>query len=84
MLSACSTPDFFKFSGEFYGMRSSFCRTKPPPPACHLARTVADEIGKAVADTFADEAPEVLVVDELSANALAGPKRIRIRRTACS
>lgn len=32
---------------------------------------------------FGTDAPQVQVVDELSANALAGPKRIRIRRTAC-
>jgi uncharacterized protein (TIGR02421 family) len=32
---------------------------------------------------FGDQAPAVQVVDDLSANALAGPKRIRIRRGAC-
>ena len=37
---------------------------------------------KAVADLFGSDAPKVLVVDELSANALAGSERIRIRRAA--
>lgn len=54
-----------------------------PAPACYLADHVADRMRTAVADMFGDEAPEVSVVDELSANALAGPKRIRIRRGAC-
>lgn len=54
-----------------------------PPPACHLAGAVAEKMERAVKAMFNDDAPEVLVVDELSANALAGPKRIRIRRTAC-
>ena len=34
-------------------------------------------------EMFGDQAPVVSVVDDLSANALAGPKRIRIRRDAC-
>jgi len=54
-----------------------------PQPACFLAETVAAEMDAAVKAMFKEDAPEVLVVDELSANALAGPKRIRIRRTAC-
>jgi uncharacterized protein (TIGR02421 family) len=36
-----------------------------------------------VHEMFGDQAPAVQVVDDLSANALAGPKRIRIRRGAC-
>jgi len=54
-----------------------------PHPACYLAETVADEMRKAAKAMFNDEAPVVSVVDDLSANALAGPRRIRIRRTAC-
>ncbi len=54
-----------------------------PPEACHLAQTVADEMQKAVDRMFKDEAPKIQIVDELSANALAGPSRIRLRRTAC-
>lgn len=54
-----------------------------PPPACHLAQAVADDMRRAVKHMFGDQAPEVEVVDELSANALAGPQRIRIRRSAC-
>jgi uncharacterized protein (TIGR02421 family) len=37
----------------------------------------------AVTARFGDSAPEVVVVDTLSANALAGPRAIRLRRTAC-
>ena len=54
-----------------------------PPDACYLADAVADEMNTAVKAMFKNDAPEVFVVDELSANALAGAKRIRIRRSAC-
>lgn len=54
-----------------------------PPDACYLADAVADEMKTAVKAMFKNDAPEVFVVDELSANALAGAKRIRIRRSAC-
>lgn len=54
-----------------------------PAPACHLATAVADDMQKAVQKMFGDAAPTVEIVDELSANALAGAKRIRIRRAAC-
>ena len=46
------------------------------------ADTVAAAMHKATQKMFADQAPEVSVVDTLSANALAGAKRIRIRRGA--
>jgi uncharacterized protein (TIGR02421 family) len=54
-----------------------------PPEACHLASAVAEELRSAVERAFGTEAPEVLVVDSLSANAIAGRSRIRLRRTAC-
>ncbi len=54
-----------------------------PPPACHLAEGVAAQIGAASERLFGEEAPEVHVVDDLSANALAGPNRILVRRDAC-
>ena len=54
-----------------------------PEPACLLADTVAADMTKAVHKMFGEDAPEVLVVDELSANALASAKLIRIRRNAC-
>ncbi len=54
-----------------------------PDPACHLAHGVAERMRAAVQSRFGDRAPEVAVVDTLSANALAGPRAIRIRRTAC-
>lgn len=53
-----------------------------PPPACYLADYVATRMTKAVTVMFGERAPAVEIVDELSANALAGPKRIRIRRGA--
>ena len=43
---------------------------------------MANNIETAVAKMFGDDAPVVTVVDELSANALAGSERIRIRRDA--
>ncbi len=54
-----------------------------PDPACFLADAVAKDMKKAVLKIFGDDAPEILVVDELSANALASAKQIRIRRNAC-
>jgi len=43
---------------------------------------VAGVLRPAVADHFGDDAPEVLIVDELSANAVATATRIKIRRDA--
>lgn len=54
-----------------------------PPEACVLAETVAAEVTAVVSQHFRDQGPVVEVVDQLSANALAGPRRIRIRRGAC-
>lgn len=54
-----------------------------PPPVCYLASGIAEQMRAAVKDMFGDEAPQVEIVDELSANALASPKLIRIRKTAC-
>lgn len=54
-----------------------------PLPACHLASGVAQEMRKVVGDCFGDRAPEVEVVEDLSANCLAGPRRVRVRRSAC-
>lgn len=54
-----------------------------PAAACHLADGVADQMRQAVESHFGANAPEVVVVDELSANALAGARAIRIRRQAC-
>ena len=44
--------------------------------------TVARSMRKALKRMFGDKAPPVKLVDELSANALAGVKRVRIRRGA--
>jgi uncharacterized protein (TIGR02421 family) len=54
-----------------------------PPPMCYLASDIAEQMQAAVTKMFGTDAPKVEVVDELSANALANPKLIRIRRTAC-
>lgn len=54
-----------------------------PNPACHLATGVAERMRQAVIKHFGDSAPEVVIVDHLSANALAGPRAIRILRSAC-
>lgn len=54
-----------------------------PPPVCYLASYIAEQMQEAVTKMFGDEAPKVEVVDELSANALANPKLIRLRKTAC-
>lgn len=54
-----------------------------PPDACVLADAVAAEMTSVVRQQFGEQAPVVEVVDQLSANALAGARRIRIRRGAC-
>ena len=54
-----------------------------PAHVCYLASGIAEQMRAAVKDMFGDEAPQVEVVDELSANALASPRLIRIRKTAC-
>lgn len=54
-----------------------------PPPACHLATALAADIRTEVARRFGADAPSVEVVPTLSANALAGSKRIRLRADAC-
>ncbi len=43
---------------------------------------MASHIKSAALELFAGDAPQILLVDELSANALAGSERIRIRRDA--
>ncbi len=53
----------------------------PADPSA-TADEVAKRMQKAVKQFFADEAPAIEVVDNLSANATAGPERIRIRATA--
>lgn len=52
-----------------------------PPETCS-AEEVAATVERAVARAFGDDAPRVEIVEHLSANALAGPGSIRIRRGA--
>lgn len=54
----------------------------PPNPRIRTGEEVAAFIEDAVQDHFGDAAPQVLVVDELSANAVASTSRIKIRRDA--
>jgi uncharacterized protein (TIGR02421 family) len=53
-----------------------------PAAASATADDVARRMSAAVHKFFGDEAPAIEVVDNLSANATAGPDRIRIRSTA--
>lgn len=52
------------------------------PPAYHSAAEVAERLRVAVIEHFGDQAPSVDLVDQLSANALATSKAIRVRREA--
>lgn len=54
----------------------------PPVVRSRTGADVADVIRAAVVEHFGDAAPEVLLVDELSANAVASTSRIKIRRSA--
>lgn len=51
-------------------------------PTYHSAETVAENLTRAVAAHFGEQAPAVELVDELSSNALATARAIRIRRGA--
>ena len=53
-----------------------------PADASATAEDVARRMNAAVHRFFGDEAPAIELVDNLSANATAGPDRIRIRSTA--
>ncbi|HMO93086.1 MAG TPA: flavohemoglobin expression-modulating QEGLA motif protein [Pirellulaceae bacterium] len=53
-----------------------------PENAIISSDELAEQMASAALQMFGDEAPEVQIVDQLSANALAGPYRIRIRRDA--
>jgi len=52
------------------------------PATTHSSAEVAETVGRAVVEHFGIDAPTVELVDHLSANALAGPGAIRIRRGA--
>jgi uncharacterized protein (TIGR02421 family) len=54
-----------------------------PPETCILASTLAERMRQATQEMFGEEAPEISIVDDLSANALASSERVRIRRQAC-
>lgn len=53
-----------------------------PPVRTRTGPQVAAELDQAVRSHFGDSAPRILVVDELSANAVASTSRIKIRRDA--
>jgi hypothetical protein len=50
------------------------------PPAYHSAEQGAEDLGRAVRAHFGERAPAIELVDQLSANALATSRSIRIRR----
>jgi len=54
----------------------------PPVLRSRTAEQVAAHLTEAVDEHFGDQAPEVRLVDELSANAVASTSRIKIRRDA--
>ena len=54
-----------------------------PPNASVLAETVVEEMKIAMTKLFGQAAPPVYLVNDLSANALAGANRVRIRKGAC-
>jgi uncharacterized protein (TIGR02421 family) len=54
----------------------------PPVIRSRTGEEVAEFIEAAVTEHFGDAAPEVLLVDELSANAVASTSKIKIRRDA--
>ena len=51
-------------------------------PKIYSSEDIAQEIETAVKPHFGEDTPEIAIVDELSANALATSKQIRIRRDA--
>lgn len=53
-----------------------------PPVRGESAEEVVERMRDAVRERFGDAAPHVELANELSANALAGPSRIRVRRDA--
>lgn len=53
-----------------------------PLPRDRTSDDVAAFLGPAVAEHFGDSAPEIRIVDELSANAVASTSRIKLRRDA--
>jgi uncharacterized protein (TIGR02421 family) len=54
----------------------------PPPRRTQTSTDIAAHIAAAVGAHFGDDAPEVMIVDELSANAVASTSRIKVRRDA--
>jgi uncharacterized protein (TIGR02421 family) len=52
------------------------------PPAYRSAAQVAAELVPPIAAAFGEAAPEILIVDVLSANALASAKAIKLKRSA--
>lgn len=52
------------------------------PPSRHPAEEIAAGLEREVRAHFGDQAPAVVLVDRLSANALASPREIKVRRGA--
>ncbi len=68
----------------FDSLFSDFCKIDlgAPEDATISAEQLANQMSIAATTMFGEQAPEILIVDQLSANALAGSNRIRIRRDA--
>lgn len=60
----------------------STSRLVPPPVRNRTSTDIAEHLQAAVLEHFGDAAPEILIVDELSANAVASTSRIKVRRDA--
>ncbi|MGA9278161.1 flavohemoglobin expression-modulating QEGLA motif protein [Ilumatobacter sp.] len=69
-----------RFEESLSGLSDS--KLVPPPVRNRTSTDIADHLRAAVGEHFGDSAPEILIVDELSANAVASTSRIKIRRDA--
>jgi uncharacterized protein (TIGR02421 family) len=69
-----------RFEDSLVALSSS--KLVPPPVRNRTSVDVADHLEAAVREHFGDSAPEILIVDELSANAVASTSRIKVRRDA--
>src|SRR6056297_1532916 len=94
MLASVGTTAFHAYSRQLYGVPDQPLRFDPATPL-ELARQVHGSLAELAdadliqpvrrsrtSEHFGDDAPEVLIVDELSANAVASTSRIKVRRDA--
>ena len=60
----------------------SSAKLAPPPNRTRTSADIAAHLEAAVTAHFGDAAPKIMIVDELSANAVASTSRIKVRRDA--